>query len=229
MKSGPNRTRRPWFTLLAVVLVVIFSLWLPVSTTAYGEGATPPCGSPLLNGIRFTSDGTFGGSTYSDWVSSSICAQARGERFVEIVVLAALLACLIPTVVVLRRRRRSLLDSDQEIFVAGGVIAALMNPVLGPLIGLVFAKQTGTRRMLVTQFIANLGLVAAIGIVGLGGYLGSDLPGYPSSFTGVAEISITFVLAGAPVAFPLSLLARPRRPSDALAANASLASPYRTQ
>ena len=104
--------------------------------------------------------------------------------------------------------------------VGGGVVAALVNPVLGPLVGLVFAKQAGTRRMLVTQFVANLGLAVAVGVVSLGGLVGGDLPDYPSSFTSVAEISVLVVLAAAPLLFAISLLVRPRQSSDLLAENA---------
>lgn len=213
--------RRSWLTLLVAVAatVLALALALPVSTSAYGEGTTPPCGSPLLHGVNFTSGPTFNdGSTYSDWVSSSLCGQARAERFLEIMVFAGLFICLGLTTLVLLRQRRSLLDSEDSIFVGGGVIAALVNPVLGPLIGLLFAKQSGTRRMLLAQFLANLGFVVAVGFLGLAGLVGNGLPGYPGSLSGSIEIAVLVLLAAAPVAFPLSLLIRPRPSSIPLAA-----------
>lgn len=209
-------TVRRWLVLAVAgaVAALLVSLAFPVdSSMEFGPG-TPSCGSPLMQGVDFSSshNTTFDGTDLASWQRSTMCGGARAQRLVDNATLTGVLLVAVVTLIAMARARRRLLNSGFPTSPGGGIIAALINPLLGPLVGLIFARQTGTRRMLTTQVAANLGMALSVGLLALGGLASSRLGGGPSDTVIGIEFGAVFVMSALSLAFPVSLLFDSRKP-----------------
>lgn len=205
----------PWWVVLPVAVSgvgLLTSLAFPVDGSSLFGPGTPSCGSPLLHGVDFSASGTtFDGSDLASWQDSTICGAARADRLVSNATLTCVLLVAVLTVVLVLRARRWLLNTREPMSKGGGVLAALANPLLGPLVGLIFARHVGTRRMLMAQVASNLGLAVALGMLGLGSIAASDLGGLQAGTTMGIDFAVILLLSFMPLGLPISLLLAARQ------------------
>lgn len=195
---------------LAALLV---SLAFPVDASSMFGTRTPSCGAPLVHGVDFNgSASTVDVTDLASWQASPACGEARAERLVSNATLTGVLLVAFVTLIVLWRARRRLLDSGDALNPGAGIVAAFINPLVGPLVGLIFARQPGTRRMLATQITANLGLALALGVLVLGSSVDSNLGGFHSDFRMGIGLGAFLVMGSLSLAFPISLLLGTRKP-----------------
>jgi hypothetical protein len=210
-----RRHARRWLLAAAALLIAyVASLGLAVgSPTSLGAGL-PSCGSPLRHGITFNPHRKPSGlwSGERPWPSSPWCAAARTERAAENLTMAVLALMLGAMFVWLGRRRAAARETDEPTAIGGGVLAALLGPV-AMLVGLMRARNAGTRRMLQVQLVLVAAVVPFAVVASLGAWLAEHTAvGGGASWRLWASLVGGFAVLGSlPMIYPLTLVRRRTR------------------